>query len=66
LDAALAIYSLYLSLVSITTPRILMWSLGSTACPLIVKGSYSNLFTLGVKYIIAIFSALNVALLLLS
>jgi hypothetical protein len=66
LDATLAMCSLYLSLVSITTPRILTWSLGSTACPLIVKGSCSDLFALGVKYIIAVFSASNVALLLLS
>jgi hypothetical protein len=64
LDAALAIYILYLSLVSITTPRILTWSLGLTACPLIVKGSYSDLYALGVKYIIVVLSTLNITLLL--
>jgi hypothetical protein len=66
LDATLAMYTLYLSLVSITTPRILTWSLGLTACPLIVKGSYSNLYALGMKYIITILSTLNITLLLLS
>lgn len=66
LEAALAMCSLYLSLVSMITPRILTWSLGSMVCPLMVKGSLSNLYALGVKCMIAVLSASKVALLLLS
>lgn len=42
LDAALAICSLYLSLLSIRTPSILTWSLGPTGCPLMVNQSTSE------------------------
>jgi hypothetical protein len=66
LDATLAMYALYLSLVSITTLRILTWSLGLIVYSLIVKGSYSNLCALGVKCIIVVLSTLNITLLLLS
>lgn len=66
LEAALAMCSLYFSLASITTPRILTWSLGWTVCPLIVTSSTLVLYDLQVKCIIAVFSTSNVALLLLS
>jgi len=58
--------SLYLSLASMTTLRILTWSLGRTACPLITKGSALLLYALPVKCMIAVFSASKVAPLLLS
>src|SRR5947207_2437423 len=66
LEVALAMCSLYFSLASITTPRILTWSLGWTVCPLIVNGSDLVLCGLWVKCMIAVFSTLNVTPLLLS
>lgn len=53
LDAVLAMCFLYLRLVSIRTPRILIWSLDLTVCLLIVKGSQSNLEALEVKCMMA-------------
>ena len=66
LVAALAMCSLYFSLASMSTPRILTQSLGGTVCPLMVKGSVALLYSLRVKCIITVFFALNVAPLLLS
>jgi len=66
LEAAIAMCSLYLSLASMTIPRTLTWSFGKTVCPLMANGSESNLYALWVKYMIAVFSASNVAPLLLS
>ena len=61
LDAALAICSLYLSFVSINKPRILTWSWGTTVCPLMVNGSWSDLRVLGAKCTMAVLSASKVA-----
>ncbi|OQE67431.1 hypothetical protein PENNAL_c0172G00816, partial [Penicillium nalgiovense] len=47
-------------------PRILTWSWGTTVCPLMINGSWSNLCVLGAKCMIAVFSASKVAPLLLS
>ena len=66
LEAALAMCSLYRSLLSITTPRTFTWFLGWTTWPLMVNGSTSALYALRVKWMMAVFSASNVAPLLLS
>ena len=66
LDAALATYSLYLSLSSMSTLRILIYFFGCTVCSLMVNESVVVLYDFLVKWIMAIFSASNVAPLLFS
>jgi hypothetical protein len=61
LEAALAIYFLYLNLASIIILRILILFLDRTVYFLIVKNSKSLLYDLRVKYIIVIFFISKIA-----
>ena len=66
LKVAFAIYFLYLSLVSIITLRILVYSLGRIASPLIINDSKLLLYSLCIKCITVVFSASKVVPLLFS
>ena len=61
LVAALAMCCLYLSCWSMITPSILTCSCGSTACPLMMKGVMSRRSLFLEKWMMAVFSASNVA-----